>query len=378
MLSSVHLPFDTRIFHKEAQTLNAAGYDVTFVVPHERDEIVEGVNVRALPRPKARLWRMLTLPPRILWEAVRLRADIYHFHDPELIPVGVALKVLGRRVIYDAHEHVPKSILAKGYLPRWVRRPLAWLVGLTEQAASRIFDLVIAAEAGILHSFRHHPRTLLIRNYPAHDRFPRATPRGGSNGRFRVAYAGALTTGRGAVEMVEGLGRVPERCQASLVLFGRLRPDDLEARLRKLPGFARMDFRGWMPYDAALVEMAGADAGIVCFLPEPNNVNAGPTKLFEYMACGLPVVASNFPMWREVIEDNDCGLCVDPNDPMAIARALEYLADHPERREEMGRNGRQAVERQYNWQVEADRLLEAYARLIATQAESGQSKPSRN
>jgi glycosyltransferase involved in cell wall biosynthesis len=133
-----------------------------------------------------------------------------------------------------------------------------------------------------------------------------------------------------------------------------------------------------MPYDAALVEMAGADAGIVCFLPEPNNVNAGPTKLFEYMACGLPVVASNFPMWREVIEDNDCGLCVDPNDPMAIARALEYLADHPERREEMGRNGRQAVERQYNWQVEADRLLEAYARLIATQAESGQSKPSRN
>jgi glycosyltransferase involved in cell wall biosynthesis len=365
MLSSVHLPFDTRIFQKEARTLSAAGYDVVFVVPHDRDEAVEGVKVRALPRPKGRLWRMVTLPPRILWEAVRLRADVYHFHDPELIPVGLVLKVLGRRVIYDAHEHVPKSILGKSYLPRWARRPLAWLVGLTEHSASRIFDLVIAAEDGILYSFRHHPRTLLVRNYPAYDRFPQASLRGRHKGRFRVAYVGGLTPGRGAVEMVEGLGRVAERCQTSLVIFGKFWPHGLEARLRQLPGFARVDYRGWMPYDAVLAEMAETDAGIVCFLPEPNNVNAGPTKLFEYMACGLPVVASNFPMWRDVIEGNDCGLCVDPHDPTAIASALEYLADHPDRREEMGRNGRKAVERRYNWEVEAGRLLEAYARLMA-------------
>jgi glycosyltransferase involved in cell wall biosynthesis len=365
MLSSVHRPFDTRIFHKEARTLSAAGYGVTFVVPHERDEVVQGVRVRAIPRPANRLWRMLSLPPRILREAVRLQADIYHFHDPELIPVGLALKVLRRRVVYDAHEHVPKSILGKTYLPRWSRRPIAWLVGMTEQLASRTFDLVIAAEDGIFHAFRHHPRAILIRNYPIHEQFPQARPDARENGRLRVVYAGNLTLGRGAVEMVEGLGRVAEGYEVNLGLFGRFWPNDLEARLRELPGFARVDFRTWIPYEAVLTEVARADVGIVCFLPEPNNVNAGPTKLFEYMACGIPVVASNFPMWREVIEGSDCGLCVDPHDPAAIARALEYLADHPDRRKEMGCNGRKAVERLYNWRLEASRFLDAYARLMA-------------
>jgi glycosyltransferase involved in cell wall biosynthesis len=364
ILSSVHPPFDTRIFQKQARSLARAGYDVTLVVPCERDETVDGVKLRALSRPGNRFRRMLAAPRQVLREALRIGADVYHFHDPELIPVGLVLKALGRRVIYDVHEDVPKSILGKTYLPRPLVRPLAGLSRLVEQAASRAFDLIVLARDDIADSFGRHPRTLLIRNYPSRASFPDVSRVARGDGDFLVAYSGGLTPGRGAVEMVDALALVPERCHARMVIFGKFWPDDLEARIRSRPGFARVDYRGWVAYETLSAELARADAGLVCFLPEPNHVNAGPTKLFEYMAAGLPVIASDFPMWREVVEGNECGLCVDPSDPSAIAEAITRLADDPARRAEMGANGRRAVERLYNWEAEAGRLLEAYARLL--------------
>jgi glycosyltransferase involved in cell wall biosynthesis len=363
LLSSLHLPSDTRIFQKEARTLAAAGYDVTYVVPHDRDEEVKGVHIRAFHRPGTRLQRIFTSSPRMLWAAAKLRADVYHFHDPELIPVGLVLKLLGRRVIYDAHEDVPKSLLERSYLPRWVRRPLALMVGLAEKAASRAFDLVVVAGEGIQESFRGHARTLLIRNYPIEDEFRNgARSRSGSDG-FNVIYTGALTPIRGAVEMVEAIGMVAERYRPRLIICGKYHPTALAARVRQMAGFSRVDFRGQVDYEAMPEVLARADVGLVCFLDAPNHVNSGPTKLFEYMAAGLPVIASDFPTWREIVEGNECGLCVDPTDPAAIAAAIEHLAEHPERRAEMGANGRRAVLARYNWQAEGRRLIEAYARL---------------
>lgn len=364
ILSSVHPAFDTRIFHKEARSLAAAGYDVTLVIPHAKDETVDGVKLRALPQAGSRLRRFAAAPPRVLREALRLRADVYHFHDPELIPVGLALKALGKRVIYDVHEDVPKSILGKTYLPARTVRPLAAVSRIAETAASRAFDLIVLARDDIEDSFRGHPRTLLIRNYPSRAAFPDVVRTERGDGIFLVAYTGGLTAGRGAVEMLDALARVPERCRARLVIFGKFRPEELETRIRAHHAFARVDYRGWVSYDTLPEQLVQADAGIVCFQPEPNNVNAGPTKLFEYMACGLPVVASDFPMWREVIAGNDCGLLVDPTKPDSIAGALTRLADDPAGRRRMGENGRRAVHRVYNWEAEADRLLEAYARLL--------------
>jgi glycosyltransferase involved in cell wall biosynthesis len=365
ILSSVHPPFDTRIFQKQARALAAGGYDVTLVVPHTRDETVDGVKLRALPPAGSRVRRMLAAPPRVLREALRLRADVYHFHDPELIPVGLALKALGKRVIYDVHEDVPKSILGKTYLPPAAVRPLAMTSRVVEQTASRAFDLIVLARDDIEESFRGHPHTLLIRNYPSRAAFPEVARADRGDGDFLVAYSGGLTAGRGAAQMLDALARVPERCRARLVIFGKFGPASLEAEMRAHPAFAKVDYRGWLPYETLPAQLVRADAGIVCFQPEPNNVNAGPTKLFEYMACGLPVVASNFPMWREVIEGHDCGICVDPTNPGAIAAALTRLADDPARRRAMGENGRRAVLQVYNWEAEAERLLAAYDRLLA-------------
>lgn len=364
ILSSVHPAFDPRIFEKQARTLASAGYDVHLVIPHEKDETVDGVHIHAIPLPRNRLTRMIGGPQRVFREALRLRADVYHFHDPELIPVGLALKMLGKRVIYDVHEDVPKSIRGKTYLPRLLIGPVAAAAELLERGAAGAFDLVILARDDIEEAFRGRGGTLLIRNYPKREMFAARERVTRTDDDFVVIYSGGLTPGRGAVELVDAMALVPERYRARLMIFGKFWPDDLERRLRALPGFAKVDYRGWVDHAAVPAELARADAGIVCFLPEPNHVNAGPTKLFEYMASGLPVVASGFPMWRDVIEGNDCGICVDPRNPREIADALEYLASHPERRRAMGENGRRAVITRYNWETEGERLLQAYGELL--------------
>jgi len=145
------------------------------------------------------------------------------------------------------------------------------------------------------------------------------------------------------------------------VICGRYWPAELEQRVRSMPGFERVDYQGWLQPDRVTAALRQADAGLVCFLPEPNHVEAGPNKLFEYMAAGLPVIASAFPAWREIVEEGDCGLCVDPAEPAAIAEAIVWLAEHPQRRAEMGRNGQRLVRERYNWEAEARRLIEAYA-----------------
>ena len=370
ILTSVHTPFDTRIFQKQARSLAAAGHEVTLVAPYERDEVVDGVRIRAIAPSTSRLSRMLLGPPRVLREALRAAADVYHFHDPELLPVGLLLKAWGRKVVYDVHENVPQDIRDKGYLPRAIAGPLAWLVGSFERAASRAFDLIIAVDDAIAARFRGHPNVLVIRNFPSRAAFAGVAPAPAeqdgatSHARLEAVYVGGLSPERGVIAMVDALDRVSPRLDLRLHIYGSFWPEAFAHEVSALPGFRRVRFHGQVPYREIPGRIAEAQVGVVCWPPMSLFVgNAGPTKLFEYMASGVPVVASDFPSWREIVEGNDCGLCVDATDPDAIAAALQWLADHPERRAEMGRNGRRVVLERYNWEAEADRLLSAYAKL---------------
>ena len=363
MLSSLHRPSDPRIFQKEARTLAHAGYDVTYVVAGAEGQAADGVRLQPFPRPGLRFARPLTSSLRMLREARKVRADIYHFHDPELIPAGLALKMLGRRVVYDAHEDLPKTILWKPYLPRLLRRPLALAAGLVEKTASRAFDLVVVAGKGIERSFQGHPRTLLVRNYPIAEQFADRAERERPERGLVAVYAGGLTAVRGVVEMVTAIDRVDPRHHPRLILCGNYYPESFAERVRGLPGYRWVDDRGVVPYESVPGILAEADVGLVCLLRTPNHLDSEPTKMFEYMAAGLPVIASNFPGWRDIVEGCGCGLCVDPTDPEAIAAALTHLAEHPEQRATMGANGRRAVFERYNWEAEGRRLLEAYGRL---------------
>ncbi|MBN1509388.1 MAG: glycosyltransferase family 4 protein [Sedimentisphaerales bacterium] len=362
MLTSVHIPFDGRIFHREARTLVKAGYEVTLITRHNREEVVDGVHILPLPSAKSRLQRVTKVMLRLYRLAVREDADVYHFHDPELMIVGLLLKLRGKKVIWDAHEHYPNSILDKYY----IARPLRWLISRLfdrfERMVVRFFDYVIYTTPRVGARYEAMKvRCGRVENYPIIE-MSDARPR---QPQEKIIYLGVMAESRGLVKVVEAFAQVvKEHPRWKLCLVGTYSPASFEGELKdlvkKLGVEANVEFLAWVPYEEKEKLSSQAAMGVIAYLPYANNTSCLPNKLFDYMLVGLPAIASDFPLYREVVEGSRCGLLVDPSKPQEIAGAMEYLIKHPGEARRMGENGRQAVLEQYNWEREGERLLEIY------------------
>jgi glycosyltransferase involved in cell wall biosynthesis len=357
-LTSAHPRNDTRIFIKQCRTLAAHGHDVTLVVADNNgDERKEGVTIADVGRLQGRLRRILTTTRRVFHKALALDADIYQLHDPELIPVGLALKRRGKIVIFDSHEDVPRQLLGKPYLGPVARRVLSHGFALFERYACARFDGIIAATPFIRDSFlRINPRTVDVNNFPMADELAAVDVH--ASKLAEVCYVGGIGAIRGIRELVHAGEFL--RSAARINLAGRFSEPAVEAEVKAHPGWARVNELGFLGRSGVRDVMQRSAAGVVTFLPLPNHLDALPTKMFEYMSSGIPVIASNFPLWRDIIEGNECGLCVDPCDARAIAAAIDYLVTNPAIAKAMGENGRKAVLEKYNWSVQAARLTDFY------------------
>jgi glycosyltransferase involved in cell wall biosynthesis len=362
MMTSVHLPFDGRIFHRAAKSLAQAGYEVVLIARHDKEEVVDGVRVVPLPPPRNRMHRMTKVLWRVYRLAVKEDADVYHFHDPELMIVGLLLKLRGKKTIWDVHEHYPNSILDKDYLAKPLRRLISRSFDLFERAVVRFFDYVIYTTPFVGQRYQTMKvRSGPIENYPIlklSETFQREPQK-------RIIYLGGMARIRGLLEVIEAFALVAKRHPDwELCLVGSSRPASFEQELKdlvkKLEVEANVTFVAWVPYEEKERLSSQASMGVITYLPCSNNTSCLPNKLFDYMLVGLPVVASNFPLYREVVEPNHCGLTVDPTRPQEIARAMEYLIEHPHEAKQMGANGRQAVLEKYNWEKESRKLLQIY------------------
>jgi len=234
---------------------------------------------------------------------------------------------------------------------------------VTEALASLIFDGIVAATPAIAKRFPAG-KTVIVQNFPILNELVSPDPTPYQNRPAKIIYVGGITVIRGIREMVQAMSLVPESLNARLVLVGAFSPPSLEAEVRGLPGWDRIEFVGWQDRASVARLLGEARAGLVLFHPEPNHLEAQPNKLFEYMSAGLPVIASDFPLWREIVEKERCGLLVDPLDPAAIAKVIQWILEHPEEAEAMGRRGQKAVFERYNWDTEAAKLIALYRRLI--------------
>ena len=326
------------------------------------DEVREGIPIHDVGAASGRLGRMLNTTHRMYHYALELGGQIHHLHDPELIPMGLKLKRKGKIVVFDAHEDLPKQILAKPYLSR----PMSWFVSNVCAAYERMvcgrFDAVVAATPCIGGKFLAiNSSTVTVSNYPLLDEFA-ANTRDWNAKRKQVCYIGGLEDIRGIKEMVRAFEHV--RCGARLRLGGSFSEQQLAHEVMAYSGWQNVDYCGWLDRDQVRHTLHMSVAGLVTLHPLVNYMEASPVKMFEYMSAGIPVIASRFPLWREIVEGNSCGLCVDPLDPEAIAGAIDYLVENPERAQEIGRNGRRAVQERYNWSLEERKLLSLYRRLI--------------
>lgn len=359
-LTTVHQRYDVRIFRKECASLAARGHDVHLLVADGRGrEKLAGVNFHDIGAVHGRLRRMLVQPWR-MWRAARdLKARVYHFHDPELLPVGLLLRWGGAEVVYDTHEDVPRAVLSKYWIRPGLRRLVASVFERFEDFAARRMSAVVAATPHIARRFAQlNEASVDINNYPMRSELEAPVEARGDA--RAVCYVGGIGRIRGAVEMIEALDHV----DAKLILAGPFESAATEAALRALPGWSKVDYRGVVSRDEVRTIMAESRAGLLFFHPEPNHVDAQPNKMFEYMSAGLPVLASDFPLWRSLLVESGCGVCADPLDPRAIASAIERVLDDPLSARAMGVRGREAVLSRYQWSFEEEKLCELYQALL--------------
>ncbi|WP_207485293.1 glycosyltransferase family 4 protein [Arenibaculum pallidiluteum] len=367
-LSSAHQADDPRIFWRECVGLARAGYAVAFVVPDPRSAEEcratrrHGVDIVPVRRRSGRLARMAGTTAEVVLAGLRRGGVVYHFHDPELIPWGVLLRLLGKRVVYDVHEDLPLDILTKDWIPPILRRLVSHAAAGAEWTAGRLLSGVVAATPTIGRRFPPG-RTVLVQNYPP---APAAAGVSGIPYRERqgIAYAGGLTQDRCIVEIVGAMGRLDGFPEARLLLAGSADPPSLLDALAAMPGWARADYRGHQDRPGIERLYGESRLGLALYRPQRNYMESQPLKIFEYMAAGIPVLAADFPAFRDLVERNGCGLCVPPRDETAIAAAIGWLLGHPEEAEEMGRRGRSLVEGSLNWESQERELVRLYERLL--------------
>jgi len=375
-LDTVHPWDDVRIYHKECRSLAQSGYEVHLIAcPSVQPPSSDGlVRVKILPRAKSRFGR---LPAQ--FQALRIflhsRPDIVHFHSPELVPLMLAVKFLypSCKVVFDMHENVVVLPETRRVGPPALRGLLRLGLRGLLRLAERTFDAIIIAEESYQRLLR--VPGVVVRNYPIVPSLSSTTPRHKKqrNGEppLKLVYFGSVSECRGLRIMLEALRllrnwRLPVHLDV-LGPFAAKTDRDLalgfraEHHLDNAVSFSD----GRIPHEEGLRRIAAADIGLCVLQPDPNYVESLPTKLFEYMKMGVPAIVSDFPLWRAIVQDADCGIAVDPTDYETLARAIASLAEDLPRRLRLGENGRRAVLDKYNWESEARRLLDLYEDLAS-------------
>ena len=369
ILSSVHLALDNRVFYREARTLARAGYDVTLIAVHDREEVRDGVRIRPLPRVarsrRPLLWRALG---RLARETA---ADVYHFHDPELLLLSPWLRrATGRPTVYDVHEANADFIAVKDYLPAAVRVPLAGAFRRLEPRLAAGESGLIFADEAIAAGFAGFAGpTATLFNYPGAELIARGAAAAGGAEPV-VLYLGGMERNRGAALALEAFAAVVAAMPAARLLFvGHFMPPALEAEMRAdaaRRGIAHaVEFTGRVPFARIGDSLARARVGWVTWQPVAKNCKNIPTKLFEYMAYGLPVVSSDLPSTRPYVRPGENGLLATAGDPAAHAAALLALLGDPAAAARLGAAGRQRVAAEWNWAAMEPRLLALYDAVLA-------------
>ena len=362
-LTSAHPRSDIRIYHKELVSLTKIYKSYLIVADGLGDNIDEkGINIIDVGKANSRLDRMKNSPQSILQAALKLDADLYHLHDPELLQIALNLKKAGKKVIFDAHEDLPKQVLSKPYLNKFNAYIISFIVKYYEKFICSKIDAVVTATPVIRDKFSNFAKiTVDINNYPLLGELE-TVEKNWSNIGFDIAYVGGISKIRGVEEVVKSLEFTHSNVRLNLV--GKFNEKITHENTKHLDGWHKVIEHGQLSRAEVKKILEKSIAGVVTFLPVPNHIDAQPNKMFEYMSAGIPVIGSNYPLWKSIIEGNNCGICIDPENPKQIANAIDMLVSDKTLAEKMGKNGIQAVNEKYNWSIEEAKLFKLYEELL--------------
>lgn len=356
---------DVRVFEKECTSLAKAGYEVYLVSPNAKEEIKNGVHIIGVPYEKEGLLnRLFTLPKFLYNKALSIDADIYHFNDPASLPYGAKLKRRGKKVIFDSFEDHPTLFFEKKSLPYIIRYIVSKTYSVYEYYNCKKFDgLILCYHWTQERLSKACKNNQLVFNFPIlkeENTVLREDIVGKS-----ICYAGLISR----MWYIENI--LTALIQLDGVQFNLAgNPADIAYlnMLKSNAGWKKVNYLGQIEhrevndkvYSKSTIAMALLDYIPLC---KGNVGNLSNNKLFEYMKAGLPVICTDFILWKEVVEKNNCGICVNPRNINEIAEAIKYLTDNPDIAKQMGENGRNIVLEKYNWQYEEKKLIDVYRSL---------------
>ncbi len=363
IITSVHRWDDTRILYRQATSL-AKRYDVELHAPAKFEvKVWNGVKVIGLPlwkkeRDRVKLWFLL------LKRIVRSKADVVHFHDPELIPLAYFVRLISKKkIIYDVHEHIVYDIQDKKWIPNYLKPFVLKAFIFLEKICVPKFEAVIYTTPVVGKRYLQLSKNAVsVENYSKKETFSEVGIAKGSN---IIIYLGRVLDVRGVDKVIEAfkyvVAQIPE---AKFLIVGDIVPNTYEEYLKSLvinlSLEKNVEFAGFVPHLETVNYLRRACCGIVTFMPTNINKACLANKLFEYMASGLPVIASNFELYNEVVEGSQCGITVDPEKIEKIANAIIYMLKNPDVCARMGLNGKKAFETTFNWEQEEIKLLDIY------------------
>lgn len=360
-LTSVHSRSDTRIYLKQCISLASYGYSTSLIVADGKgDEQKNGVTIFDVGSSKGRLDRIRNAPGRVLLKAVELDADLYHLHDPELIPIGLKLKNLGKKVIFDIHENTDLQILTKEWIPFYLRKIISWIYSKYESYACRKFDALLVPQISMQQKFSQYAKTELIANFPSEkiENLQRD-----KLSKFKLLYSGGLGEARGLynmLDLIKVLSKIDSRYK--LTLAGPINGLELE-RARKHPGWTSTVYLGNLTKNEIYAQYKKHTFGLILF----NNVGqyymSYALKLFEYMQCGMTVLMPDFGDWLTFNKEFKVGLNVNTNEPHKIASLIDSLSN--EDVEGFSINNIELAATEFVWSSQEKKLINIYKVLLS-------------
>jgi len=368
-VSLVHQRIDIRIFSKQCVSLQQSGIgNVAFLIADGNgDDVVLGVRIIDVGKPiGGRASRAFNGSVR-MWKKFRsIKSDIVHLHDPELLPLGLLLKLKGKIVIYDMHENLPKEILTKPYLNKYIKKPLSFLLKEFQSILFR-FMPVVFAENSYPKDFKWVKKSAIVLNFPLVDEMKKRVPVK-KREQFTVGYLGGISVERGALMQLNVVEELrSEGLDIATLFIGPVAEDVLRSEI-----YERATSKGWAIFTGRVkpeigwAKIAECHLGFAILEPSPNFIESYPTKLFEYMILGLPCVVSDFPLYRRIVDESECGLLLDPLDKDKIKASVRWIMNNPQRALEMGIKGNACATEKYSWNSEYQKLEKLYMELLVS------------
>jgi glycosyltransferase involved in cell wall biosynthesis len=359
---------NARIFQRQCISLSNAGFKVSILTNDgQPEEIMDGVNVYCTKITfKSRLLTLLFAKYQFLKRAIEIDADIYQLHSPELIPLGVALKKIGKIVIYDAHEDLPRHILEKEWLPKFTRGIISKIVEYYMNISLKKLNEIISPHSHVVKELsRLNPNTTLITNFPIINWNYKILLEEYLAREKIICYTGTVYEYSNQDMILKALNDLPQILYKSV---GYISQSQL-LKLSKIDSFKRVEFGDLIPYSKMKSFYESAIIGLVIYDYKLNLGNRlgsyGTNKIFEYMEAGLPFICTDYVLWNEIVTKYNCGICVQPGNLTQIRDAIHFLYANPTLAYQMGQNGRRAVESEYNWGLEEKKYISLFNKYVS-------------